>query len=235
MYTIFKQTTAALVITLGFLSSANAALIGRLPSTVGGTDYQAYYDDVLDITWTADANINGRDNWVNQNTWASGLSIGGVTGWRLPTTTPINGISFNTSFTNDGSTDFARNVSRPGTVFGGSTASEMAHLFFNTLGNVSDYNVSGVFDDGCTGSCVVNTGPFTNVQSSFYWSGSEFSSSDAWFFGTNGGRQGSGGKVGNLFAWAVHSGDVSAVPVPTAAWLFGSGLIGLVGLARRKR
>ena len=30
------------------------------------------------------------------------------------------------------------------------------------------------------------------------------------------------------------SSDVSAVPVPAAAWLFGSGLIGLVGMARRK-
>jgi hypothetical protein len=28
--------------------------------------------------------------------------------------------------------------------------------------------------------------------------------------------------------------DVSAVPVPAAAWLFGSGLLGLVGVARRK-
>jgi len=29
--------------------------------------------------------------------------------------------------------------------------------------------------------------------------------------------------------------DVSVVPVPAAAWLFGSGLIGLVGFARRKK
>jgi hypothetical protein len=29
--------------------------------------------------------------------------------------------------------------------------------------------------------------------------------------------------------------DVSSVPVPAAAWLFGSGLIGLVGVARRKK
>ncbi len=28
---------------------------------------------------------------------------------------------------------------------------------------------------------------------------------------------------------------VSAVPVPAAAWLFGSGLLGLVGVARRRR
>lgn len=29
--------------------------------------------------------------------------------------------------------------------------------------------------------------------------------------------------------------SVSAVPIPAAAWLFGSGLIGLIGLARRKK
>jgi len=34
----------------------------------------------------------------------------------------------------------------------------------------------------------------------------------------------------NINALAV----TSAVPVPSAVWLFGSGLIGLIGLARRK-
>ena len=29
--------------------------------------------------------------------------------------------------------------------------------------------------------------------------------------------------------------DISQVPVPAAAWLFGSGLIGLIGIARRKK
>jgi hypothetical protein len=28
---------------------------------------------------------------------------------------------------------------------------------------------------------------------------------------------------------------VSAIPVPAAVWLFGSGLIGLVGVARRRK
>ncbi len=37
------------------------------------------------------------------------------------------------------------------------------------------------------------------------------------------------------YGWAVHSGDVSTVPVPAAVWLFGSGLLGLIGVARRKR
>jgi hypothetical protein len=29
--------------------------------------------------------------------------------------------------------------------------------------------------------------------------------------------------------------DVAAVPVPAAVWLFGSGLLGLIGVARRKK
>lgn len=33
----------------------------------------------------------------------------------------------------------------------------------------------------------------------------------------------------------VSTGTISAVPVPAAAWLFGSGLIGLIGVARRKK
>lgn len=37
-----------------------------------------------------------------------------------------------------------------------------------------------------------------------------------------------------LFADDFKIGVVSAVPVPAAAWLFGSGLLGLIGVARRK-
>lgn len=33
--------------------------------------------------------------------------------------------------------------------------------------------------------------------------------------------------------WAVESFSVSAVPVPAAAWLFGSSLIGLIGISRK--
>ncbi len=44
----------------------------------------------------------------------------------------------------------------------------------------------------------------------------------------------SGGFTG--VAYQLHTeGTVSAVPVPAAVWLFGSGLLGLVGIARRKK
>ena len=44
----------------------------------------------------------------------------------------------------------------------------------------------------------------------------------------------SGGFAG--VAYQLHlSGTVGAVPVPAAVWLFGSGLLGLVGVARRRK
>jgi len=219
------------------ISAANAALIGVLPATPNGTDYQAYYDDILDVSWLADANAAGGPmNWSAANSWAANLNVSGVTGWRLPDTNPINGIGFDITATQDGSTDLGHNISAPGTVFAGSTASDLAFLFYNTLGNISDYNADGTWAGGvCGSSCLSDTGPFSNVQAVGYWSAIEFDSSDAWYFHFNVGLQRGFEKTRDdlFYAWAVHDGNISAVPVPAAVWLFGSAL-GLLGWMRRK-
>jgi hypothetical protein len=49
-----------------------------------------------------------------------------------------------------------------------------------------------------------------------------------WTYGKGTGVDGSGVGIGGLYT-------LSAVPVPAAAWLFGSGLLGLIGIARRKK
>jgi hypothetical protein len=36
-------------------------------------------------------------------------------------------------------------------------------------------------------------------------------------------------------ALSVEYGNISTVPIPAAAWLFGSGLIGMIGVAKRKK
>lgn len=204
---IFKMAvvTAALVVS----TSANSALIERL----GGL---AYYDDLADLTWLADANhaqtsgfdADGRMNWSDANAWAAGLTVDGVDGWRLADTDPaLSGYN--------------------------QTGSEMGNLYYNVLGGVAGNSITTTHN--------ANYDLFSNVQSLGYWSATEYAPNTpyAWLFVTadDGGQglQDVYGKDLSMHAWAVQSGDVSAVPVPAAVWLFGSGLVGLIGVARRKR
>jgi hypothetical protein len=48
------------------------------------------------------------------------------------------------------------------------------------------------------------------------------------------GPYGGGPFAGFNFNFNLH-GSMTVVPIPAAAWLFGSGLLGLVAMARRKR
>lgn len=96
-------------------------------------------------------------------------------------------------------------------------------------------NLGGSSLDNLTGNQVSVDGVTLNNIQSDYWSGtgSASYSSNAWaFFFFNGG-QGNFGKTSALAAWAVRSGDVGAVPVPAAVWLFCSAL-GIVIWTRRK-
>ena len=197
-------------------STANAALIGVLPATPGGTDWQAYYDDQLNITWAANANINGAASWDDQMNWVAGLSINGVTGWRLPDV----------------------DVNDDGIVVNCYYAATQADCMDNEYSHLYNYGAGTVLGGGIT---PFNPGPFSNVQNDNYWSSTETANASLAYrynFTTGGGGSQSF-KYGAFYAWAVLSGNagtgsVSAVPVPAAAWLFGSGLIGLVGVARRK-
>ena len=80
------------VLTLVF-ASANAAVVQPLqPRDLDGNiaTIEAFYDINLDTTWAADANLNGIDTWNNQVAWVAGLTIGTVSGWRLPSA-DVNG------------------------------------------------------------------------------------------------------------------------------------------------
>jgi len=222
-----KSVVAASVISV--LNSANAALVSRL----GGL---AYYDDVANLTWLTDANYaqssgydaDGLMTWKDANDWAGNLTVGGVGGWRLANTVDVGNDGY--TFTNiyEG-VDAGYNIT---------AQSELSNMFYNVLGNTAYYDTNGL-ETGCIAPnyCLSNTGPFINLQST-YWSATEFgfepNPNYAWLFSMRYGIQSNTYKTDSVFSWAVQSGDVSAVPVPAAVWLFGSGLIGLIGFARRE-
>lgn len=200
------------------------------------------YDDVLEVTWLQNANYanssgyvtpngrdvtstNGRMNWNEAVEWADQLSYGGFSQWRLPTVEPINGTNFVVDVSFDGSTDFGEHITSP--------QSELSYMYFANLNNPSVHD--SVFGCGpiASSSCLNNTGSFNNLESYNYWSGTEVESDTffAWSFNTQHGIQTLyDGKPNEFYAWAVHQGDITTVPIPSAFWLFGCAFIGLFRL-----
>ncbi|MHB8472649.1 MAG: Lcl domain-containing protein [Gammaproteobacteria bacterium] len=201
---------ATVILSTGLLSASGA--YAALESRLGGL---ALYDTDLNLTWLANGNANGLMDWSTANAWASGLTVSGVSGWRLPTTLQPDATCGGQS----GSASYGYNC----------TGSEMGHLFYNELGGVARQDITTTHN--------ANYNLFHgNVESAVYWSGTEHARdpSYAWSFVLGYGSQGAFKKGDRQAALAVHPGDVAAVPVPAAAWLLGSGLLGLTGAARRR-
>src|SRR5262249_24563709 len=80
-----------------------------------------------------------------------------------------------------------------------------------------------------------NTGPFDNLQSSYYWFANVYvpDALAAYDFRFYDGEQSTLFILGSYYSWPVHDGDVGAstVPLPAADWLLGSGLLGMLGTA----
>ncbi|MES9905745.1 MAG: DUF1566 domain-containing protein [Sedimenticola sp.] len=232
-----KRLLTLALLPLLTIGTAQATLIDR-----GGG---LIYDDVLNITWLQDANhgagttydngssaTDGRMTWDNAVAWSANLSYGGYDDWRLPTMTDTGTPGCDFSYNG---TDCGYNVQ---TTAGATVYSEMASMWDDTLGNTPTYDTNGNPQAGGLTSTSADGVTIDNLISYTYWSGLEYApdTSYAWGFRTVNGDQGYGGKDNQFHAWAVRSGDsLSAVPIPAAVWLFGTGLIGLIGLGRCRR
>jgi hypothetical protein len=209
-------------------TNSDAALLGRLPATAGGSDYRAVYDTELDVTWLANGNLastetfdvpdigNGSDfadgamHWSTAHTWIDALNTAGhlgVDNWRLPTTTQPD-----PACSNQGIAVFGADLVGSGF---NCIASEMPHLFYE-LGGVNYYSIAFTHNDSFL--LFSNVNPYGPV-----WSGTElwFNREGAWVFYPDG-SQTNMDKAGRAYVWAVRDGDIAPVPAPGVAWLLAS-------------
>ena len=235
------------------IGSAQAALHARdLDTSVSGIE--AWYDDVLDITWQTNANLSRTEHFgvsgIGEHGGMSGLSVKpwitamndssylGYSDWRLPNTLPLNGIDYD--YGPGG--DVGYSVGAPGTPYAGSTASEMAHLYYTTLSNPP------AWPTGCSSlpgtACLLNPGPFDFGDlfvpgGGVFWSrnkaeGYPASGDHIFSFDVLTGYQGATPvETTNLWVWAVRDGDViSAVPEADTWALMLAGLAAGAGVLR---
>lgn len=213
---------------------------------VNGVDL--VYSSVSNVTWTKDANL------LNTLGTAQGYSnlIDAIIAASPTVTDTPNALDGNDGIYDLSASDFGTNgranwFAAQGFVtylnsinYGGSnqwrlpdsgnppetgynvTSSEFGQLWYTELG----------------ASGVARNANFSNFQSGLYWEGAERSANAryAWnsdFTDPVYHSAGFGKNTKSFYLFAVTPGQVSAVPVPGAIWLFGSALLGVLGLKRR--
>ena len=228
----FFITEAVFLMLLCFTGLTYASLVTTGTVLYDGEQRNLIYDTDFNITWLDYS--REEDSWYNQMNWADNLSltVNGMTydNWYLPET-----VDGDWEYGEDGTTTAGFNI----------TTSDMGHLYYTELGNIA---YPGSPPDPDPTATLQRSGPFENLLSDAYWSmtTAAANSLSAWVFMFASGYQTRDPKDGlptDMYpggghsAIAIMSGRIqvgSNVPVPTTAFLFGIGLLGFAGVARRK-
>lgn len=225
MKSIYKKLPALIFSVACAAAPSHAALVAVDLDGNAGNGHEAVYDTVLDITWLADANLaasnnfgittnpDGSMNWIEAEAFIAAMNVSGGLGylgvntWRQTTASGCDG---------NGCGDVPHD-----------TADELGYHYHQNFGATTGNPM-------ISGANTANAALFSNIEASYYWTQDEPDPTRAWLFSANIGRQTFGLKAANdFFVWAVADGNVgsaNAVPVPAAAWMFGSALLGLVRL-----
>jgi hypothetical protein len=213
-------------------STANASLLARDVSGLPGVT-DAYYDTDLNITWLRDSNYaatsgfsaGGLMNFSTAQSWASGLNINGITGWRLADVGQPDA-SCGAQDAHYGST---------GT---NCTGGELGHMYYVEMGGTAGTSLSASHNS--------NYILFDNLGDNEYWSATALTpntddprSLSYFFYEANNGDGSVAGIVSLDFptntklGWVVHDGDVE-VPEPASLVILSSGMV-FLAIKRRKR
>jgi hypothetical protein len=218
------RTMAVLILSLTTLT-AQGALLGRAALTAGGTDYRAYYDDVLNITWLANPKAgagsafddgpsptDGTMSWSSTQAWLASLNSAahlGASNWRLPDV-DVNGDALIVQC-------------------GGPAACPDNEMGHHSQSN--DVQLNAI----CQLSSVCDPGPFGSIGGSYYWSSSPApGGNSAWVFYFPMNETWTLDKAtGSGAVWAVRTGDLALVPAPGAIWLLGTALVVMRWMGRK--
>jgi hypothetical protein len=244
----YQQSLLAIAAMLSFTSANTQAAL----TSYNANGVDLVYSSVSNITWTKDANLLGSletalgfNTVVNAiiaasptiNDAANGFDTPANSGHHTASVSDFNSSSLGlTSWF--GAKAFISYLNSQN--YGGSDQWRLPNVGTNPQYgfNLSGSELSELFYRELSGTPHSNipiSATFNNEQYYAYWSGKEATPDplQAWRFSTSVGNQDYYPKNLQWYAWAVTPGQVAAVPVPAAVWLFGSGLLGLLGLKRR--
>jgi hypothetical protein len=200
----------------GMAGAAQASLIDAGNGLINDTTQNLVWQQNANLAATETfgvpgINANGTMSWNVAQQWIAAMNAADYKGyddWRF--WSALNG---------DGSEPcFGLNCN----------GSEMGHLFFVD---------GGLIYGSAINSSETLNGLFTNMQSSVYWSGTQFADNFlyAWvFFTPPFTGQGFRFTEDQFYGWAVRSGQVAAAPLPATGVLMALGLMAL-GKKSRKR
>lgn len=103
------------------------------------------------------------------------------------------------------------------------TNSELGHLYYEELNSPN--------------GAQRNSGMFSNLTAGWYWTGTNVALGAGNYvaFNMGSGQQMGQYKTGQLSGIAVRDANVVATPLPAAAWLLGTGLVGVISTRIRRR
>ncbi|WP_426992808.1 DUF1566 domain-containing protein [Methylomonas sp. CM2] len=240
-----RKTLVALGLLLGgAILNAHASLT----SYTGADGAGLVYSSVGNVTWTQDANLFKTLSNADHSLISRVIALTPTTNYYASsgpqvTLTASDFGSFNVNIPSSGflswwgaiafanylnSIDYGGShqwrlpTSNAIVGFNGTAGNELGQLFYSEL-------------NGTAGKFIPNTPTFDNESPVAYWSGIEFTSNQAaaWGFDARNGAQGYDEKGRGHLVWLVSPGQVAAVPIPGALALFGTGLMGLLGLRRK--
>ncbi len=226
--------TQFLIVALGIMISFSSATVNANSLSLVGNGL--VYDSASNIKWTVDGNLLGT-----MESGSADLASIIMTEVSSVTDSQGNHTLINSDFGSNGDVSWygaeAFVAYLDHTKYQGysnwvmPSLTELATLFNTNLGEAPGSSITTNHNS--------DYGLFSNIQTSAYWSGTEQDPSSsfqdgAWYFVSQVGLQVTTNKFNKFSAWAVSPGNVSSVPVPAAIWLFGTGILGLIGFKRRK-